>query len=83
LNDRIVGIVAALDAEARAFGPAARRRGGVLADGTLLTVSGMGAELAAPAACRLIEAGASALLSFGFAGGLDPKLRAGSVVLPS
>jgi adenosylhomocysteine nucleosidase len=43
----------------------------------------MGGDLAAPAARRLIEAGVSALLSFGLAGGLDPALRAGSVVLPS
>jgi adenosylhomocysteine nucleosidase len=79
-----VGIVAALEAEARTLGPAVRRRDGLssLGDGALLAVSGMGGDLAASAARRLIEAGVSALLSFGLAGGLDPALRAGRVVLP-
>ena len=35
------------------------------------------------AARALIEAGATALLSFGMAGGLDPALAAGTVCLPS
>jgi adenosylhomocysteine nucleosidase len=84
LNDSLLGIVAALEAEARTLGPAVRRREErSLADGALLVVSGMGGDLAAPAARHLIEAGVSALLSFGFAGGLDPALRAGRVVLPS
>jgi adenosylhomocysteine nucleosidase len=85
LSDRLLGVVAALEAEARTLGPATRRRDGLasLGDGALLAVSGMGGDLAAPAARRLVEAGASALLSFGLAGGLDPALRAGRVVLPS
>jgi adenosylhomocysteine nucleosidase len=80
-----LGIVAALAAEARALGPAVKRMGdvGCLGDGTLLAVSGMGCAAAGRAAGRLIEAGASALMSFGLAGGLDPRLSAGSVVLPS
>ena len=79
-----VGVVAALAAEARALGPVVKRMGdvGCLGDGTLLAVSGMGQPAAGQAAGRLIEAGATALLSFGLAGGLDPKLPAGSVVLP-
>jgi adenosylhomocysteine nucleosidase len=62
-----------------------RRQDGLasLGDGALLVVSGMGGELAAVAAHRLAEAGVSALLSFGLAGGLDPALDAGRVVLPS
>ena len=74
LNDRPLGVVAALVAEARTLGPAVRRRDGLLSlgNGALLAVSGMGADLAAPAARRLVEAGVSALLSFGLAGGLDP-----------
>jgi adenosylhomocysteine nucleosidase len=89
LNDRgpretFLGIVAALEAEARTLGPGVRRRDGTLrVDGALLMVSGMGGGLAAAAARSLVEAGVSALLSFGFAGGLDPALRAGQVVLPS
>jgi adenosylhomocysteine nucleosidase len=80
-----VGVVAALAAEARALGPAVKRNGdvGCLVDGTLVAVSGMGCAAAGLAAVRLIESGASALMSFGLAGGLDPGLSAGSVVLPS
>jgi adenosylhomocysteine nucleosidase len=80
-----VGIVAALAAEARVLGPAVKRIGDVacLGDGALVAVSGMGGAAAGLAAARLIEAGASALMSFGLAGGLDPSLSAGSVVLPS
>lgn len=80
-----VGVVAALKLEARALGLAKRRIGdvGCLGDGTLLAVSGMGCAAAGCTAGRLVEAGASALMSFGLAGGLDPVLHAGSVVLPS
>jgi adenosylhomocysteine nucleosidase len=76
------GIVAALAAEARLLGRA-RPHGAVLAlpDGTLLVVSGMGPSAAADAAQRLLEAGATALVSFGVAGGLDPALEAGALVL--
>ena len=34
------------------------------------------------AACRLIDAGVTALISFGLAGGLDPALRPGAVIVP-
>jgi adenosylhomocysteine nucleosidase len=80
-----MGVVAALEAEARTLGPAVHRRDGLslLSDGALLAVSGMGGAPAALAARRLVEAGAAALMSFGLAGGLDPALRAGTVVLPS
>ena len=80
-----VGVVAALEAEARTLGPAVRRRDGLffLSDGALLAVSGMGGVLAAIAARNLIDAGAAALMSFGLAGGLDPLLSAGTIVLPS
>jgi adenosylhomocysteine nucleosidase len=79
-----LGVVAALTAEARTLGPAVKRIGDVgrLGDGTLLALSGMGSAAAGRAAARLIEAGASALMSFGLAGGLDPELTAGSVVVP-
>jgi adenosylhomocysteine nucleosidase len=80
-----MGVVAALEAEARTLGPAVPRRDGlyVLSDGALLAISGMGGALAALAARNLVDAGAAALMSFGLAGGLDPVLRAGTVVLPS
>jgi adenosylhomocysteine nucleosidase len=84
-QDTKVGVVAALEAEARTLGPAVRRRDGLLSlgDGALLAISGMGGALAAAAARSLVEAGAGALMSFGLAGGLDPLLSAGTVVLPS
>ncbi len=82
-----VGIVAALVSEARAL--ASERRalagdGGVfeLDDDTLLTVSGMGWDAAQAGALRLAEGGATALVSFGTAGGLDPTLRCGTVLIP-
>ena len=80
-----VGVVAALAAEARALGPAVRRTGNVnyLRNGNLVAVSGVGAAAAEASAAKLIEAGASALMSFGLAGGLDPALPAGRLVFPS
>lgn len=79
-----VGIVAALAAEARALGAARRAAVGMrsLADGSLVAVSGMGVEAAARSAHSLIEAGCGALASCGLAGGLDPQLRAGTIVVP-
>jgi adenosylhomocysteine nucleosidase len=46
-------------------------------------VGGGTPEGAADAAYRLVEQGANALVSFGFAGGLDPALRPGSLVIPA
>jgi adenosylhomocysteine nucleosidase len=79
-----LGIVAALDVEAHTLGPHIRRHDGLssLGDGALLAISGMGGARAALAARSLMDAGASSLMSFGLAGGLDPALIAGSVVLP-
>lgn len=45
-------------------------------------VGGGYAEGAAAAAVRLIEQGVSGLLSFGLAGGLDPALGPGAVLVP-
>ncbi len=79
-----IGIVSALAAEARTLGRAAPRGAGLaqLADGAFLAVSGIGESAAAAAARRLVLAGATALASFGMAGGLDPALICGAVVLP-
>ncbi|HEY4881673.1 MAG TPA: hypothetical protein VIH80_05790, partial [Steroidobacteraceae bacterium] len=55
----------------------------VLGDGSLLCVSGVGADNAARAAHELVAAGADALLSWGVAGALDPALGAGAVLLPA
>jgi adenosylhomocysteine nucleosidase len=84
-----VGVVAALASEARALGPSLPRGGAIplnelalLGGGSLLAVSGIGRDAAEAAARALVEAGVSALITFGMAGGLDPALKAGSVVLP-
>jgi adenosylhomocysteine nucleosidase len=79
------GVVAALAAEARVLGPAMPKGEGygVLTDGNLVAVSGIGPGAARGAALCLIEAGATALVSWGLAGGLDPALEAGAVCLPS
>ena len=79
-----LGIVAALVAESRPLGIASRRGAepATLADGTQLIVSGVGPAAAAVGARRLLAAGARALLSWGLAGGLDPSLEAGALVLP-
>jgi adenosylhomocysteine nucleosidase len=53
-----------------------------LGDGALLAVSGIGRVAAEAAAHALVEAGVSSLMTFGMAGGLDPALKAGSVILP-
>lgn len=53
-----------------------------LDDNALLTVSGMGWEAAQAGAQRLARAGATALASVGTAGGLDPALRCGAVLVP-
>jgi adenosylhomocysteine nucleosidase len=54
-----------------------------LADGTLVAVTGMGGSAAAAGSRALIEAGATALASWGMAGGLDPTLDAGAILLPT
>ncbi len=78
------GVVAALGAEARTLGRPVRRSDGLFAvgDGILMAVSGMGCPAAAAAARRLLDAGATALVSWGMAGGLDPRLTAGTICLP-
>jgi adenosylhomocysteine nucleosidase len=79
-----IGIVSALAAEARTLGPAVPHGTGLrrLADGALLAVSGIGEAAAGAAARRLVLGGATALASFGMAGGLDPALICGTVLLP-
>jgi adenosylhomocysteine nucleosidase len=71
-NTRSLGIVVGLAAEARI----ARRHGEV-------AIGGGGAAGAMAAAEHLVARGARALLSFGVAGGLDPDLRPGDIVVPA
>jgi len=82
----IVGIVCALASEARHLGPTVGLHEppvASLADGTLIAVTGMGNSAAAAGSRALIEAGATALASWGMAGGLDPTLDAGAILLPT
>jgi adenosylhomocysteine nucleosidase len=70
---RTLGFVVGLAAEARIaarFGCPVRVGGGTPAG-------------AAEAATRLIGEGATALVSFGLAGGLDPALRPGAIIIPA
>jgi len=69
----LVGVVCALASEARHLGPVA---------GTLVRVSGMGLAAAARCARSLVDEGATALVSWGMAGGLDPALTPGTIFLP-
>lgn len=78
-----VGIVAPMWGEAKCFTPAgvARQRLSEIGEGVLLCVSGMGRERAAQAARDLLGRGATALVSAGVAGGLDPRLSPGDLVI--
>jgi adenosylhomocysteine nucleosidase len=69
-----LGVIAALEREARALRP--------VSEDTRVAVSGIGNAAAGRAATALIDAGAAALMTFGLAGGLDPRLAAGSIVIP-
>ena len=53
-----------------------------LREGVTLAVSGVGPRRASLASRTLLEKGATALLSWGSAGGLSPKLSPGSLILP-
>jgi adenosylhomocysteine nucleosidase len=84
LTRGVVGVVCALRSEARHLGRTVSGHAAVAAleEGTLLSVSGMGGAAAALGAEKLITAGAASLVSWGMAGGLDPSLPAGTIVLP-
>lgn len=47
----------------------------------LIAIAGASADRAAAAAARLVREGAAALMSFGLAGGLDPALASGILVV--
>jgi hypothetical protein len=79
-----VGICCALSAEARTLTDIKISPGELVAldSQTLLALSGMGAERAGNAAQRLIDEGASALVSWGVSAALDNTLRPGALILP-
>ena len=73
MSAQIIGFITGLTAEARI----AARCGGLLRAGGGTPA---GAERAAR---QLVAEGAGALVSFGLAGGLDPALRPGALVVPA
>jgi len=86
----MLGIVSALSIEAKmltrhpsAFqarsGNVTQKNNGV---NILLAVSGIGAEAAEKSAARLVDRGATALVSWGCAGGLVARLASGDLLLP-
>ncbi len=78
------GIVVAVTAEAGSLVRQPIPKGGLirLPEGAILTVSGMGPGRAALASRSLVQEGATALVSWGSAGGLSPDLSPGSLILP-
>lgn len=81
---RRLGIVVALADECRSITHRRIPAGAPLplAEGCLLALSGAGPAAAARAASRLVEEGASALVSWGCAAALDPRLNPGDLILP-
>jgi len=78
------GIIAAMVAEARILAKGPILPGGLiqLPEGAMILLSGVGASRARLAARTLLEKGATALVSWGAAGGLLPGLSPGSLILP-
>ena len=73
----VVGIVTGLRFEAELLHAAAQRHG----EAPLISIAGLGAGRAAQAARLLVRQGATHLLSFGLAAGLDPALKPGMTVV--
>jgi adenosylhomocysteine nucleosidase len=80
----VLGVVVALEIEARGLVEKSAIQGGsaCLPEGIIVIISGNGAEKGRHAAKNLLGKGATALVTWGSAGGLDPALLAGSLVLP-
>jgi len=79
-----LGIVVAMAEEARTLGTLPRPVDALVrpAPGVVLCLSGIGPERAHAAAARLLDAGATALLSWGTAAGLIAGVGAGQLLLP-
>lgn len=81
---RPVGLVIALDVEARCLGVATPGAGTIVAVGedALIVRTGIGALRAGDGARALLAAGAAGLVSFGTAAALDAATGAGTLLLP-
>ena len=80
----ILGIVAALEREAKPLtkNPIPLRTPIKIAEQVWLIVAGMGPQQARAAAQQLVHQGATAILSWGTAAGLDPDLESGFLFIP-
>ncbi len=80
-----LGIACALSAEVKTLTKQKITVGDVISlnQSVLVTLSGMGAKRARIAAKRLIDEGATALLSWGSAAALDPHLLPGTLAIPA
>ncbi len=85
MSVRTIGLVIAMSAEARALTGRTQPLDQVvrIAESAYLYVGGMGASAAERSCAVLVEAGAGALVSVGFAAGLVPECRPGAVVVPA
>lgn len=80
---RPIGVIAALPAEARAFGARLPCNSvASLGGNSLLFVCGVGAANARRAVATLARLKVTGIVSWGTAGGLAPRLRAGDCVVP-
>ena len=79
-----IAIITALPVEARCLSSRKLAIGQTifLTNNLMLHVAGMGSRRARSAALHVIGLGASAVVSWGTAGGLDPQVSVGSLVLP-
>ncbi len=78
------GIVTAMAVEALTLCTGRLPAGRVvtLDEGPLIILGGIGRDRASTAAASLVQAGADALISWGVASGLVPRMRPGTLVLP-
>jgi adenosylhomocysteine nucleosidase len=80
---RVIGLVAALPVEAQGLaGRLEPGAGAPLAGTGRMRLCGIGSSNARSAAIALADSGVTALLSWGSAGGLDPRLRPGDLIVP-
>lgn len=75
-----IGVVAALPGEAKSIRKSRAQWGGGSPE---VALSGVGQRAAGAAAERLARSGAAGLVSFGYAGALNPGLRSGTLILPA